>query len=69
MAVASSNEERIARLESGYEHLATKGDLAQLETRLLSATTQRIDRVFWAVLGIGGALLATAVAALVRIAV
>ena len=75
MAVAS-NEERIARLEIGYEHLATKEDLAQLETRLLSATTiridrvsQRIDRVFWAVLGIGGALLATAVAALVRGAV
>ena len=28
-------EERVSRLEGGYEHLATKADLAELETRLI----------------------------------
>ena len=78
--VTTSNEERIARLESGYEHLATKSDLAEMEARLLAAMMNgqtennrriddcngRIDRVFWAVLGVGGGLLAAAVAALIR---
>ena len=35
--MAISNEERIACLESGYEHLATKSDLAEMEARLLAA--------------------------------
>ena len=97
-----SNEERIARLEAGYEHLATKADLAEVRTDLKSdvaevrtdlksdvagvrtdladnradfksdiataqgETTRRIDRLFWAVIGIGGGLLAVAAAALVR---
>ena len=128
--VTASNEERIARLESLYEHVPTKSDLAEMEARLLavimngqsdtnrrisdmaemearllaammngqSETNQRIentnqrientnqridstnqrvdglsvainarvDRVFWAVLGVGGGLLAAAVAALIR---
>ena len=78
--VTASNEERLARLEAGYEHLATKSDLAEMEARLLAAmmTGQsdynrriddcngRIDRVFWAVLGVGGGLLAAAAAALIR---
>ena len=135
--VTASIEERLARLEAGYEHLATKSDLAEMEARLLavimngqsdtnrrisdmaemearllaammngqSETNQRIedtnqrientnqrientnqridstnqrvdglsvainarvDRVFWAVLGVGGGLLAAAVAALIR---
>ena len=90
-----SNEERIARLEAGYEHLATKADVENLRGDLnaglssvrgdlnsgLSSvrgdfksdigvaqadTTRRIDRLFWAVIGIGGGLLAVAAAALVR---
>ena len=79
-----SIEERVARLEEGYEHLATKADLAELEARMLtvlSATegrfhsalatshtelNRRIDRLFWAIIGIGGGLLAVAVAALLR---
>ncbi len=101
-----SNEERIARLEGGYEHLATKADVENLRGELnaglssvrgdlnaglssvrgdlnsgLSAvrtdfksdisaaqvdTNRRIDRVFWAIIGIGGGLLAAAIAALVR---
>ena len=78
--VTASNEEQVARLESGYEHLATKSDLAEMEARLLAAMMNgqsetnrrmddcngRIDRVFWAVLGVGGGLLAAAVAALAR---
>ena len=35
MATAPGTEERLARLEAGYEHLATKADLAQMETRLI----------------------------------
>ena len=72
-----SNEERIARLEGGYEHLATKADVeslradlkAEFKADLASAqaeTTRRIDRLFWAVIGIGGGLLAVAAAALIR---
>ncbi len=89
--MAISNEERIARLESGYEHLATKADIAEVradiaevraefktdiaEVRLdfksdIAAaqrdTNRRIDRLFWAVIGIGGGLLAAAIAALIR---
>ncbi len=87
-------EERLARLEAGYEHLATTSDLAEMEARLLAAilngqseTNQRIesvnqridgfsiasntrvDWVFWAVFGVGGGLLAAAVAALIRSAI
>lgn len=83
--VTASNEERLARLETGYEHLATKQDLVEMESRILSAllegqanTNQRIDglsvasntrvdRVFWAVIGVGGGLLATAVASIVAL--
>ena len=79
-----NNEERIARLEAGYEHLATKADVESLRGDLntgLSAvrtefkadlgasqaeTNRRIDRLFWAVIGIGGGLLAAAAAALIR---
>ena len=31
----ASIEERMARMEEAYEHLATKADLAQMEMRLL----------------------------------
>ena len=101
-------EERVARLEGGYEHLATKADVeslradlkadigavradfkgdlgaaradfkadigavrADFKADLVAVQTdinRRIDRLFWAVLGIGGGLLAAAVAALVRTA-
>ena len=68
-----SNEERIARLEGGYEHLATKADVeslrgdfkADLATNQAD-TNRRIDRLFWAVIGIGGGILAAAAAALIR---
>ena len=75
-----SNEERIARLEGGYEHLATKADVAEVRSEVAdtradlksdiatsqSDTNRRIDRLFWALIGIGGGLLAAAAAALIR---
>lgn len=75
-----TTEERLAHLEGAYAHLATKADVeglrADFRTELqagLSAinqridqVNQRIDRAFWVVVGIGGALLATAIAALVQ---
>ena len=78
--MAISNEERIARLEAGYEHLATKANVADVRAELADTradlksdiataqadTNRRIDRLFWAVIGIGGGLLAAAAAALIR---
>ena len=82
--MAISSEERIARLEGGYEHLATRADVETLredfKTGLSVVRTEfkddlaaaqldtngRIDRLFWAVIGIGGGLLAAAAAALIR---
>ena len=78
--MAISNEERIARLEGGYEHLATKADIADVRAEVADTradlksdiatsqtdTNRRIDRLFWAVIGIGGGLLAAAAAALIR---
>ena len=75
--MAISNEERIARLEAGHEHLATKADIAEIRGEMATKadlaaaqadTNRRIDRLFWAVIGIGGGLLAAAVAALIRYA-
>ena len=73
--MTTSNEERIARLEAGYEHLATKADIAEIRGEMATKsdlaasqadTNRRIDRLFWAVTGIGGGLLAAAGAALIR---
>jgi len=73
--MAISNEERIARLEGGYEHSATKADIAEFRGEMATKsdlaanqadTNRRIDRLFWAVIGIGGGLLAAAAAALIR---
>ena len=64
--MAISNEERIARLEGGHTNtwrrksdiaeirgeMATKSDLAAAQ----ADTNRRIDRLFWAVIGIGGGL-------------
>ena len=53
----SSNEERLARLEAGQEHLATKADLAALEARLVK----------WMVgLMLGAIVAATAIATLIE---
>lgn len=42
-----TDTDRIARLEGAYEHLATKADLAQMETRLT-----------WRLIGAVGAVVA-----------
>ena len=71
-------EERTTRLETAYEYPATKADFESLRADLHSTLAafrdstnnridqlnSRIDRIFWAVIGTGGGLLAVAVAAL-----
>jgi hypothetical protein len=53
----ASNEERLARLEAGQEHLATKADLVALEARLVK----------WMVgLMLGAVVAATAIATLIK---
>lgn len=50
-------EERVSRLEGGYEHLATKADLANLKAELndkLNSLEARLTRLFL------GALIAVA---------
>ena len=44
---ANTDTDRISRLEGAYEHLATKADLAQMETRLT-----------WRLIGAVGAVVA-----------
>ena len=43
----NTDTDRISRLEGAYEHLATKADLAQMETRLT-----------WRLIGAVGAMVA-----------
>ena len=40
MATTENIGERVSRLEGGYEHLATKADIAQMETRMDSRFSQ-----------------------------
>ena len=47
---ANTDTDRISRLEGAYEHLATKADLAQMETRLT-----------WRLIGAVGAVVAAMV--------
>ncbi len=46
--------ERMARLEGAYEHLATKADVAQIETRVAEMET----RMTWRLIGASGAIIA-----------
>ena len=57
-----STEERLSRLEGGYEHLATKADLFQLENRMMMHIAQLESRLMrWIVsLMVGVALVALA---------
>ncbi len=57
--------ERVARLEGAYEHLATKADLAQLETRMAQMETRMTWRIIGAMVGMSGIII-TAVALIVR---
>ncbi len=40
-----STEERLSRLEGGYDHVATKADLFQLENRIMSHMAQLESRL------------------------
>ena len=57
--------ERMARLEGAYEHLATKADVAQLETRMAQMETRMTWRLIGAMVGMSGIII-TAVALIVR---
>ena len=57
--------EPMARLEGAYEHLATKADLAQLETRMAEMETRMTWRLIGAMVGMSGIII-TAVALIVR---
>ena len=48
MATNENLGDRVSRLEGGYEHLATKADLANIKAELkadISATNAKIDRL------------------------
>ena len=53
--------ERVSRIEGGYEHLATKADLAQLKAEL-KADVARMDGeirgIKWWILSVGAAVVA-----------
>ena len=57
--------ERMARLEGAYEHLATKADVARLETRMAQMETRMTWRLIGAMVGMSGIII-TAVALIVR---
>ncbi len=58
---ATSLGERVSRIEGGYEHLATKADLAQLKAEL-KADVARMDGeirgIKWWILSVGAAVVA-----------
>ena len=57
--------EPMARLEGAYEHLATKADVAQIETRVAEMETRMAWRLIGAMVGMSGIII-TAVALIVR---
>ena len=59
-ATTKTAEERLSRLESGYEHLATKTDVANLRAEML---TMKSELIRWMIgLMLASATLAAAVA-------
>ena len=53
--------ERKARMEGAYEHLATKADLAEMETRVAQLETRMAQletRMTWRLIGASGAIVA-----------
>lgn len=61
-AQTETESERIARLEGAYEHLATKDDVARLETRVLTMRAE-LETAKWFVL-LGTAIVAIIVPAI-----
>ena len=57
----SSLGERVSRIEGGYEHLATKADLAQVKAELkadISMQDGEIRGMKWWILSVGAAVVA-----------
>lgn len=63
----ATTEERLSRLEGGYEHLATKADVQALETRMTKQIAESETRIVKWIVGamiggiVAGAALLTAV--------
>ena len=49
--VTAAVEERLSRIESAYEHLATKSDVSQLEIRMVDSEARMIRWMVGLVLG------------------
>lgn len=49
--VTATVEERLSRIESAYEHLATKSDVSQLEIRMVNSEARMIRWMVGLVLG------------------
>ena len=49
--VTAAVEERLSRIESAYEHLATKADVSQLEIRMVDSEARMIRWMVGLVLG------------------
>ncbi len=64
-------EQRVSRIEGAYEHLATRADLTQLETRLANDISQLETRLIkWMVgLQLGGLVALAAVVTAVATAI
>ena len=60
----ASVEERLSRIEGGYEHVATKADLKDLEIRLTQQMGEmKADLIKWMVrMVLGGMVAAAAIA-------
>ena len=53
--------ERVSRIEGGYEHLATKADLAQMKAELKADIARQdgeIRGIKWWILSVGAAIIA-----------
>ena len=54
VAMTASTEERLARIEGGYEHLATKADLERVQTsveRLRADMESKMNALLWKLIG------------------
>ena len=56
MSAPSTPEERLARLEGVYEHLATKADLATLETKLHKDLNRNLYITIGTIVAVAGLL-------------
>ena len=63
-----STEERLSRLEGGYEHVATQADLFQLENRMMSQIGQIENRLTTSMAQLEGRIMRWMVSLMVGVA-